>query len=342
LLPCLYIGFILMRKPLRQGWKSEWRSPAGRALIFSLAAVTPLTAMWYAVNLKAVIQHIRDSSSGEIALHYGFRASLEHKLVVWLGLLYQSFLSPYLEWVVVLAVVIGLVARYGSAGGRSLPPAARAAAVLSALQIGLLLLVFSSNDAVESRYIYPMLVFLAVILMSFCAPITWRAPFVVMFALCGLQFAVVHRVALGAAGPLASQFPYLTKLHADWGQYRELERVVGITSTATGRYNIIGVEEPWLNANTASFFAAKHRLHTGIRSYYTSLGYAQTDVAAAVRRVEDLNTMYYITLDERSQSAAPDFLNLASLPMLEHVRTDPHFERVSASNATGVLIFRRH
>jgi hypothetical protein len=115
-----------------------------------------------------------------------------------------------------------------------------------------------------------------------------------------------------------------------------------MTSTATGRFNIVGVEVPWMNANTASFFAAKHRLDTGIRSYYTSLGYAQEDLAAAVKRVEELNTMYYITLDERAQSRAPDFLNLASRPMLEHVRTDPHFERVSASNVTGVVIFRRH
>ena len=342
LLPCLYIGFVLIRRPLRQGRKSEWRSPSGRALIFSLAAVTPLMAMWYAVNWKAVIQHIRDSSSGEIALHYGFRASLGSKLVVWLGLLDQSFLSPYLEWVVVLAVLIGLVARYGPAGRRSLPPAARAAAVLSALQVGLLLLVFSSNDAVESRYMYPMLVFLVVILMSFCAPIPWRAPFVVMFALCGLQFAVVHRVALGAAGPLASQFPYLTTTHADWGPYREVERVVGMTSTATNRFNIVGVEEPWLNLNTANFFAAKHRLDTGIRSYYTSLGYAQEDVAAAVKRVEEFNAMYFITLDERFQTTPPNFVNKASLPMLKYVETAPQFERVLASDATGVLIFRRH
>jgi hypothetical protein len=342
LLPCLYIGFVLIRKPLRRGWRSEVRSPSGRALLLSLGAATPLAAMWYAVNWNAVIQHMRDSSSGEVALHYGFRASVGRKLVVWLGLMDQSFLSPYLGWVLVLAVVIGLVARYGSRRRPALPPAVRATAVLSALQVVFLLLAFSLNDAVESRYMYPMLVFLAVILMSFCAPIPWRAPFVVMFALCGLQFAVVHRVALGAAGTLASQFPYLTRLHADWGQYRELERVVGMTSTATGRFNVVGVEEPWMNANTASFFAAKHRLDTGIRSYYTSLGYAQKDVAAAVKRVEELNTMYYITLDERSQSAAPNFLNLASRPMLEHVRTDPHFEQVSASNATGVVIFRRH
>jgi hypothetical protein len=341
-LPCLYIGFVLIRKPLRQGWKSELRSFSGRALIFSIGAITPLTAMWYAVNLKTVLQHMRNSSSGEIALDYGFRASVGRKMVVWLGLLDQSFLAPYLGWVVVLAVVIGLVARYGPAGRRSLPPAVRATAVLSALQIGLLLLVFSSNDAVESRYMYPMLVFLAVIVMTFCAPIQSRAAFVAMFALCGLQFAVVHRVALGAAGPLASQFPYLTKTHADPGQYREVERVIRMTSTVTGRYNIIGVEEPWLNLNTASFFAAKHRLDTGIRSYYTSLGYAEKDVTLAVKRVEQFNPMYYITLDERSQPVSPNFLNMASLPMLRHVRTDPRFEQVSASNTTGVLVFRRH
>jgi hypothetical protein len=339
--PCLYIGFVLIRKPLRQGWGNEWRSLSGRALILSIGAVTPLAAMWYAVNLRAVMQHIRDSSSGGIALHYGFRSTVAHKLVVWLGLLDQSFLSPYLEWVAVLAVVIGLLARYGSVRKPSLSPAVRATALLSALQIGFLLLVFSSNDAVDSRYMYPMLVFLAVILMSFCAPITSRAAFVAMFALCALQFAVVHRVALGAAGPLANQFAYLTKPHEDRGQYREVERLVGITSTVAGRFNIVGVEEPWLNLNTASFFAAKHRLDTGIRSHYTSLGYAQKDVAAAVKRVEELNMLYYITLDERFQTTPPNFVNMASLPMLRHVRTDPQFEQVSAPNATGVLIFRR-
>jgi hypothetical protein len=272
LLPCLYIGFVLIRKPLRQGWKSEWRSLSGRALIFSIGAVTPLTAMWYAVNLKAVIQHIRDSSSGEIALHYGFRASVGQKLLVWLGLLDHAFLSPYLEWAVVLAVVIGLVARYGPVGRRSLPSAVKATAILSLLQIGFLLLTFSVNDAVDSRYMYPVLIYLAVIVMSFCAPIPWRVAFVPILAFCGLQFVVVHRVALGAAGPLASQFAYLDKPREDWAHYREVERIVGITSTVRGRYNIVGVEERWLNLNTASFFAAKHRLDTGVRSYYTSLG----------------------------------------------------------------------
>jgi hypothetical protein len=341
-LPCLYIGFVLLRKPLRQGWGSEWRSLSGRALVLCMAAIVPLTAVWYAVNLKPVWQHVREASSGEMALDYGFRASVGHKLVVWLGLLDQSFLSPYLGWVLILAAVIRLVVRFGWGGQRSLQPAAKSIAVLSVLQCGLLLVTFSLNDAVDPRYMYPMLALLAVIVMSLCAPVASRAAFPVMFALCGLQFVVVHSVALGTAGPLANQFNWLTQPREDRAQYREVEQIVWRTSTVTGRYNIVGIEEPWLNANTVSFFGAKHRLDTGIRSNFSSLGYAQKDVTAAVRRVDEFNPMYYITLDEPYQPIPPNFVNMVSLPMLKHVRIDPSFEQVHLTSASGVVIFRRH
>jgi hypothetical protein len=151
----------------------------------------------------------------------------------------------------------------------------------------------------------------------------------------------VQRVALGAARPLANQYNWLLKPYEDRSRFSDVERVVQMTSTVAGRYNIVGVEEPWLSANTASFFAAKHRLDTGIRSYFTSLGYAQSDLGAAVKRVEDFNTMYYITLDEHFQTIPPNFVNVVSLPMLKHVRLDPHFEQVTASSANGMLVFRR-
>jgi hypothetical protein len=247
-----------------------------------------------------------------------------------------------LEWAVALAVVVWLVARFGSARRLSAPTGVKAIAILSTLQIGALLLLFSTNDAVEARYLYPMLVLLAVILMSVCAPIESRTVLASLFLVCALQFAVVHRVALGFAAPLANQFTYLRGPQDDWTQYREVERLVRMTSVAAGRYNIVGVENLWLNSNTASFFAAKNRLGTGVRSYYTSLGYAQKDITAAVERVEALNTMYYITFDERFQSSAPDFLNQASLPMLRYVSTAPRFVQSAASDASGVVIFRRH
>jgi hypothetical protein len=217
----------------------------------------------------------------------------------------------------------------------------RATVVLCGLQCGLLLLMFSVNDAVEPRYMYPMLVLVLVMVMSCCAPVTSRTAFIAMFAICGLQFAVVQRVALGAAGPLPNQYNWLLKPYKDPSRFSDMERVVQMTSTVEGRYNIVGVELPWFSANTADFFAAKHRLDTGIRSYFTSLGYAQSDLGAAVKRVEDFNTMYYITLDEHFQPLPPNFVNIESLPMLQHIRIDPHFEQVTTPSANGVVVFRR-
>jgi hypothetical protein len=339
LFPFLYIGLVLLRKPLFRGWQSEWRNTSMRVLAFSVCIAGPLTAAWYAVNLKAVWRHIREASSGEIALQYGTHASVTNKLVVWLKLLDRSFLSPYLGWAVVIVIAAGLASRIGRAGARAIPPVGVVTAVLSALQSALLLLVFSMNDAVDSRYMYAMYVFLATILMWACAPITSRAVLATVFAICALQFITVHRIALGAAGTAAEQGEWLGRPHEDRGRYHEMERIVAMTSTRPG-YNIVGVEEPWLNANTASFFAAKRGLDTGVRSYYTSLGYAEKNTATAVRRVEDFNIMFYITLDERHQTIPPNFVNIVSLPLLKHISEDPKFQQVPFATANGVLIFQ--
>jgi hypothetical protein len=291
-------------------------------------------------RLKAVWQHVREASSGEIALQYGFRASIGHKLVVWLRLINTSFVFPYLGWAIIMAVTASLVQFY--LGGNPHGTPTRATIVLCAVQCGFLLLVFSANDAVDARYMYPMLVLLLVVVMGFCSRIKSRSVVVVIFALCGVQFAAVHCVALGSAGPFTNQFAWLTKPDGDRSRFDDLKRIIRMTSTATGRYNIVGVEEPWLNANTLSFFAAKRRLDTGIRSYFTSLGYAETNVNVAVKRVEDFSPMYYITLDESFQPVPPNFVNIVSLPMLKHIRMDPHFEQMAVPSANGVLIFKRH
>jgi hypothetical protein len=339
LLPFLYVGLVLLRKPLFLGWQSEWRSNSMRVLAFFVCVAGPLTAGWYAVNLKAVWRHIREASSGEIALQYGARASVPAKMAVWLKLLDQSFLSRYLGWTVVIVIVAGMAYRIGRGGTRAIPSGGVVVVILSALQCALLLLVFSMNDAVDSRYMYAMYVFLVTILMWACAPIASRAILAVAFAICAFQFLTVHRIALGAAGTAADQGEWLGTPHEDRTRYNQMERIVAMTSTKPG-YNIVGVEEPWLNANTASFFAAKRSLDTGVRSYYTSLGYAEKDIATAVKRVEDFNIMFYITLDERFQTVPANFVNIVSLPMLKHISEDPKFQPVPFASADGVLIFQ--
>ena len=339
LLPFLYIGLVMMRKPWSQGWQSEWRKTSMRVLALAVCVAGPLAVGWYAMNLKAVWRHVREASSGEIALQYGMRASAPAKLAIWLKLLYESFLSPYLAWAAAVVVLAGLAYRFARGGTRAIQFGGLVAVVVSALQCALLLLVFSMNDAVDSRYMYAMYVFLATILMWTCAPVTSRAVIVIAFAICGLQFVTVHGIALGAGGTSADRGEWLGRPHQDRSRYSQMERIVAMTSIKSG-YNIVGVQEPWLNENTASFFAAKRCLDTGVRSYYTSLGYAKTNVAAAAKRVEDFHIMFYITLDERSQSVPPNFINVVSLPMLKHIGEDSNFQQIPFASADGVLIFQ--
>ncbi|HUB80046.1 MAG TPA: hypothetical protein VMB03_14670 [Bryobacteraceae bacterium] len=340
LLPGIYLGFVLLRKPLAEGWREEWRSVPERLLIISIGGCVPATAGWYWINVRAVWEHVRFSSSGEMAAsNYGFHASIGRKLMVWLKLLDQSFLAPYLAVTLLLAVVIGLAARYRSGGKRPLPAGTAVAALLCGLQCAFLLLIFAANDAVDARYMYGMLPLLATIGMTVSAPIRSRTALAAMIAVCVLQFAAVHRVAFGA-GSLSNPFAWLKKPDQDRTHYDEMERIVATTSSVPNRYNIVGVEEPWLSSNTASFFAAKRRLHTGVRDFYTTLGYAQKDLAAAVQRVKEFNLSYYISLDERFQPAPPNFVNIVSLPMLRQIRMDPQFEQVPFVNMDGVVIFR--
>jgi hypothetical protein len=142
-------------------------------------------------------------------------------------------------------------------------------------------------------------------------------------------------------GGFTPRSPWLLACNPDRTHYDELDRVIRQTSTAAGRYVIVGVEEPWLNANSASFFAARNRLRTGVRGYYTSLGYAQKDLAAALTRIDDLHATYLVTLERTFQTTPPNFLNLVSLPVLDEIERSTRFRRLPFSSSNGMLIFER-
>jgi len=352
LLPCLYVCYVLFRNRFWRQWKSQQPSIPDRILAVAVILALPPTITWYALNLKIVWQHIREASSGSLAIPYAFHGSIATKLMVWLRLFDLSFVAPYLGWVFLIAVLWGSFA-WLRASQRTRPgqearfngnlqwtASENVVAILSIVQCVLMLLVFSDNDMVESRFMYAIFPLLLLIAMSFSAPIRSWIPFAAMFALCALQWYDVHRVSLGVSPPIAKQLNWIFKPNQDANRYRDVERVIATSSTVSGRYNIVGIEEPWLNANTLAFFAAKHRLDTGIRSYYTSLGYAESDVKTAVDRVHNFHIMYYITLDENFQAKPPNFVNLVTLPVLKEIKTDPGFEEVGSTDSNGVILFR--
>jgi hypothetical protein len=340
LLPALYAAALICRqRPSRAEFRAAWKSRAFRLQARLLPVVGGATGLWYYENLRGMLQHVRDASFGAVALDYGHRAPWPRKFVEWSGLSIESFLSPYLGWVF-LAVLVGA----GFWGMRSLRQRRETrriepVAILAALQIPLVLSVLATTIIVEPRFLYALLPAVVIVFVQLCAFLPARLLVAVLVA-CGAQWAVVNAESLAITGRITHQFQWLSTPEFDGSHYDDLTRVVRLTSDADGRYNIAAVESVWMNANSAAFFAAKNRLRTGVRSYYTSLGYAESDSGKAMRRILGYRTRYVITLAEPFQTGLPAFLNVVSLPVLGEMRNDIRFVQVPFTSRNGVLVFR--
>ena len=343
LVPCVYCSYFLFRKrsDLNVTNESEWRSRSSGALILLFGLLGILSAFWYVHNLASVWQHVRDASSSDIALNYGWRDSVMHKLILWSLLLNPSFLYPYLLLGCIAAVLWGaLLAVYQlTRPARQLHLNIQPLAVLSVIQIGLLLFIFSLNVTVDSRYMYALLPGVVILCMQVCMFVP-RAVLVVLIVFGSAQWVTANRYSFTRVDRLADQSNWLIPLQTNSAQYEEITRVVRFTSDGGDRYNIVGIQEPWLNENSAAFFAAKERLKSGIRNYYTSLGYAEKDPNAAMRRIEELQTYYLITLSEQYQSIPPNFVNIVSRPVLERVRRDRRFTQCPFPSDDGIVVFQ--
>ena len=339
-LPCLYAaGVVWRKKPSRAEFSACWKSRGLRAQAVVLGLLAVATTLWYCRNMRAVWQHARDASSDAVALNYGTRDSWLHKLVQWGGLLNDSFLSPYLGWVF-LAVLAG-AGVFGVLRLRQRRENARVepVAIFGALQILAVLSVLSATIILEPRFLYAVLPSVVIVFMRLCSFLPAKFLAVVAVA-CGAQWAAVGAESLAIVGRLSHQSQWLVTPEFDRSRYDDLTRVVSLTSNASEKYDIVAVESPWMNANAAAFFAAKNRLRTGVRCYYTSLGYAESDFGAAMRRIEEFRPRYVITVAEPFQAGLPGFLNVVSLPILRDMQTDDRFSQVPFASRNGVLVFR--
>jgi hypothetical protein len=107
------------------------------------------------------------------------------------------------------------------------------------------------------------------------------------------------------------------------------------------RYNVVGVELPDFNANSAAFYAEKQKGELGYRCLYTSLGYAERDVERALKRLYDMDADHFVTLPPEQIPADPkDVLNQVSKPVAERIAASPDWERIT-DPAEPAQVFRR-
>jgi hypothetical protein len=252
---------------------------------------------------------------------------------------------------VLLALALLIVAGLSLAWQRKLAAEPRPFPLVVGAAFAQLLLVpvvFALQVSEENRYLLPLAPALAICFLwvfSLGGSTVLKAA----TGLMAVQLILVHAQALGLTKTNFNVSYWLVPDHwlvpdqPDRVALAELHDLVRLTSGpgTEFRYNVVGVQFPWLNENALAFYAAQGRLSTGRRNYFTSLGYAETDADRAWTRMEQMKTLYYVGVEPDREPAPPDFLNQVSVPILRRVMADPNYTRVPFASQLGIVLFRR-
>jgi hypothetical protein len=305
-----------------------------------------VTAYWYLVNFQYVLNFVKLASSSEVALDYGTKDFFITKLIHWLAALQRNFfLFPFITLLglIVLFVLIPYCIQIINRK-KVLRFTSSSIVVFAAIgQAAVVLIVLSLNINEENRYLLPLLPAIVILFIRFISLTQnkiLRTGFIVLTL---LQFISVQAQAAGFLKiDYSRTTAWLKPFKSEKQQMSEITVLTKRTSHQKTyfRMNITGVEYPWLNANTLSFYSAKNRLKTNFRSYYTSLGYAEKNTETAWLRLNKLKIVYFISIAEEKQSRPANFVNEVSLPILKKIRQDPMFVQEPFESSLGIILFR--
>jgi len=348
-LPALIAAWFLFRdrdagdQPTSMERRREWLAViAGIVLCVACAA-------WYFRNFASLRGTLKLQTSLDFTADYGSPGTFFEKFSYWIHALQWSFQLPW--------VIAGQLVLFGASMGfakfaslhRDDPPRSTdrrfdLLAICSAVHILTVLSLCSLNFNEENRYLLPLLPAVATINLWIIGKI--RQPWIVggVIALLISQWIAVCSQALGWTHLDGRTCSYwVIPFDGNRIPAKEITEVVRKTTNPNwkSRFNFVGVELPWLNATSLSFYAAKAQLKGGKRCYYSSLGYKENDMESAWNRLHDPKYHDFISLEETAQPANPNFLNGISAPILQRVRHDSAFIEEPFPSTLGIVIFRR-
>jgi hypothetical protein len=315
----------------------KWYAHIALALSVGLLA---LTAAWYLQNFTPMLRHVVQTSSGDVALDYGHPDIFLHKLDYWIKSTWHAF-GPYeLLPAVFLLFVAGTVRRHLANAlvwqNHEVPLVAAALG-----QLFVVLGAFAMNVNEETRYLLPLGPVLAILLMAGLRWLGFRSLIWLVLIILMSHFVRTYEQVWGALPSDANFSPWIRQPvlePADYMRAAQAEAASCIPQTRD-RINVVAVEYPSLNANSLAFFSAQARLSRGFRCQYTSLGYAETDVDRAVRRIFELQSPFIISVPASLQPA-PDFVNRVSLPFLQFLENSPAIKAIPLPDGVRFLLFR--
>jgi hypothetical protein len=352
---CLLPGGLALYYALRNrdsnGSFHCFRSVRSQVVLILTLSVFGSTALWYFKNFSAVREFVRLASTSEVAMDYGRKDAFINKVQYWMIAIQKNVVMP--EVLVLLSVtafvgIVTVLVRYSS-GNVSLRRIflrlshRNVVTVLALVHIIFVIGLFSLNVNEENRYLLPLLPSLVIIFLLAISFVRSNFGRIIIIALLVGQWSFSHSQALGFVPPSYKISHWVLPYKQDKLVMNEIEKLVTYTSYSGCKkcLNVVGVEFPWLNLNSLSFYSAKARLQNAPRCYYTYLGHAEKDPDQAWDRLLAIDSVYFLSVDEQSQPQPPDFLNRVSIPLLKRVRSDMKFIQEPFKSNMGVVIFRK-
>jgi Tetratricopeptide repeat len=354
---CLWPGVVAcvyLLRP-RQGQVDGSR----RTTFVSVALAVPVacfTAAWYLRNWTFVTRTFYEASFGHsVRTLWGKEDAYLHTLAFWANTAREIHFLPGVCELSLLLIASGVC--YVTKA-RSVPKHFTLCAAVSAVQIATVLLVFSLSPARQSRYLLPILPYIAVLVAWSVVRINHWAATATAVGVFALQLVLLHGRALNVL-PVRSAWLNPFDRHARSG--RTLDSLVARTcpeSAAAGYWNVLAVDPEipelqgdWLAPEPANYVVAKNRLWRGggqsCHYDYLGDGFFGSDVSRAWNSVLSHQARHVIVVDPAvyptPAQTANEALSRQNFPIIfRQLETGGLFELDEGLvEDPGILIFRR-
>lgn len=351
---CAGPGLVAIGHARAKGWPlspRSWREP--RAAITAAAAVVLLSviAAWYWRNLEHVRHHVAASMSGPHAEIYGRNEAFLPAVMDRARTLMAAFFRPFAVAGLALIVAAGAVwrRRPGPLSARF-----RAGAITSAVQVVAVVAILALSPNREARYLLALLPYCALL----AAWALWRANRRLLVAaavfVLGVQLIVSHAHSLGILRPRVYSSPWVLTPRHEPREAAILEELawrtcLGGAPRPRRHWNVVGIELPWLNKNSAAYAAAKVLGPRGLVgcNYDSMFNFTVTDPDALWALVQKADVRYYVAKRSGLSAVPADDAHLVAvnrntLAVLDRVRASGQFaEEAPLARDPDILVLRR-
>jgi hypothetical protein len=319
------------------------------ALLIVIAGITAAAAVtWYTINWQNVVQHFINATISDYTLHWGSPVNLGVKLQFWSGWFLKS-LSPFplvsggIVALIVASFATSIVQLYKRPTGEWLEASVQTGLLFALSLAGTIiatLFVFSLQINEDTRFLLPLIP-AAGILVAWSVS-TVRSPIVRMlvFSALALNAGVGHVYAHGSNPFHIAPHNYLSSVDLSPDGKALLTETVrsSCQRESAGRLNFIIVSYATLNGNTINFYSEKNGEMGGYRCSYTTFGANEVDINHALDRINAVEPSYIVTVAPDKQPP-PDFVNVVSRAVSEHLAHDPQYV-LAPGSGSYLLIYR--